>query len=291
MPHAESRLAGLHESPARRHAEQGRQAGNAGLSPAEAARFQWRGFRRLKVIASTAESEDVRSFEMADVERLRSARRGAGTAHRHKAASGDRLRPSPAFTSVRSAKGRELPNSGEARGRHWQHVHQRARASRRHAGGQRSRGTFRSRPARHPWFSERRDRGYASAFHALHDSDERRSSPREVWWIHSARDKAHHSFAEPARSLVAAPSAAIAASVYSRPGADNAPGVDYDFKGHLSLPLLQQIRVPKNADFYVCGPPRYLEEVEASLKAWGTEHLASHTLKSFAPGRATALAA
>jgi ferredoxin-NADP reductase len=119
-----------------------------------------------------------------------------------------------------------------------------------------------------------------SMLYTIATNDE--ASPRDVWWVHSARDKAHHSFAKPTRSLVAALKCGHRCVIYSRPGADDAPGVDYDFKGHLTLPLLQQIGVPKDADFYLCGPPRYLEEIEASLKAWGTAASRIHT-EAFGP--------
>jgi MOSC domain-containing protein YiiM len=46
-------------------AERGDTAGNAGLSPASAKPLAWRGFRPLKVVASSQESKEVRSFELA----------------------------------------------------------------------------------------------------------------------------------------------------------------------------------------------------------------------------------
>jgi flavin reductase (DIM6/NTAB) family NADH-FMN oxidoreductase RutF len=46
-------------------AEKGEDGGNAGLSPTPAVQLSWRGFRPLKVVASSKESIDVRSFELA----------------------------------------------------------------------------------------------------------------------------------------------------------------------------------------------------------------------------------
>jgi ferredoxin-NADP reductase len=84
--------------------------------------------------------------------------------------------------------------------------------------------------------------------------DEQGSS-RDVWWIHSARDKAHHAFAGTARSLVAALRHGHLFVIYSRPGRDDAPGVDYDVKGHLTLPLLKTDR---------CSPKRGFLSLRAS---------------------------
>ena len=43
----------------------GRSGGNAGLSAATAAALSWNGMRRLQIVASVSESEDVRSFDLA----------------------------------------------------------------------------------------------------------------------------------------------------------------------------------------------------------------------------------
>src|SRR5262249_42270421 len=45
--------------------ERGELVGNAGLSPAPAAPLLWRGFRSLKVVSSSEESIDIRSFKLA----------------------------------------------------------------------------------------------------------------------------------------------------------------------------------------------------------------------------------
>jgi ferredoxin-NADP reductase len=111
------------------------------------------------------------------------------------------------------------------------------------------------------------------------------ASRREVWWIHSARDKAHHSFAGPARGLVAALGRGHRCVIYSRPGADDERGVDYDAEGHLTLPHLQQTGVPQSADFYLCGPPRFLQDLQASLSAWGVAASRMHT-EIFGPSAA-----
>jgi ferredoxin len=46
-------------------------------------------------------------------------------------------------------------------------------------------------------------------------------------------------------------------------------GQDFDRTGHLSLELLQELGIPKDADFYLCGPPRFLDEFQRGLAAWG----------------------
>jgi hypothetical protein len=153
-------------------AEHGRQAGNAGLSPAQTAPLSWRGFRPLKVVASTEESEDVRSFEIADLDGLHLP---AAVAGQHIVV---RLRlgaDSPPVTRIYSLCG--PPSAGSYRiavkreggiGSTFlsEHVHVgdmvEASATRGFAGARRdTRGSV-----------ERRDRGHASACHVVLDSDQ-----------------------------------------------------------------------------------------------------------------------
>jgi ferredoxin len=92
---------------------------------------------------------------------------------------------------------------------------------------------------------------------------------REVWWIHGARDGVHHSFAGEARRLVQSLKLGHSATVYSRPTADDQPGRNYDSDGHISISLLKRLGVPQDADFYLCGPASFLDDLISGLKLWG----------------------
>src|SRR5258708_2299304 len=46
-------------------------------------------------------------------------------------------------------------------------------------------------------------------------------------------------------------------------------GVDYDAAGRLTVTLLQKVGVPRECDFYLCGPPAFLEDFTAGLGGWG----------------------
>jgi hypothetical protein len=56
---------------------------------------------------------------------------------------------------------------------------------------------------------------------------------------------------------------------YSKPEDADQQGQDYDASGHLNLSLLQRLQVPKEADFYLCGPTAFLSDFTAELKSWG----------------------
>jgi ferredoxin-NADP reductase len=90
-------------------------------------------------------------------------------------------------------------------------------------------------------------------------------TPRHVWWLHSARDRAHHPFAREADDLLVALSASQRCVVYSRPAPGDLLGQDFDRPGHLTLQLLQNIGIPQDADFYLCGPLRFLEDFQKGL--------------------------
>jgi len=93
-------------------------------------------------------------------------------------------------------------------------------------------------------------------------------SMREVWWCYGARNGSEHPFAAEARTLLESLSHSHAFVAYSKPEAGDRLGEDYDASGHLSLSLLQQLQVPKEADFYLCGPTAFLSNFTAGLKSW-----------------------
>ena len=102
-------------------------------------------------------------------------------------------------------------------------------------------------------------------------------SPREVWWIHGARNGAEHAFAAEARRLLAALPGARSHIRYSRPDPADEPGRDYDAEGHVTLDALQALGVPRDAQMYLCGPTAWMRELSAGLLTWGVAPERIHT--------------
>ncbi len=126
-----------------------------------------------------------------------------------------------------------------------------------------------------------------SMLHALAAENSRRS----VWWIYGSRDRASHPFLEEARALLKQLPGARSYIVYSKPGAGDQPQVDFDAHGHLDAALLEKIGVPREADFYLCGPPAFLESMRSGLPEWGVPAANVHmeifgTLEGITPGMA-----
>ena len=91
------------------------------------------------------------------------------------------------------------------------------------------------------------------------------AATREVWWLHGARDGKSHSFAGEVRWLLGTLPAGRSHVWYSRPAADDLQGRDYDAAGRLGIDSLDALGVPRDADFYLCGPPSFLDDVRKGL--------------------------
>lgn len=108
---------------------------------------------------------------------------------------------------------------------------------------------------------------------------------RDVWWIHGARDGAEHAFADEARARLDALPHAHRHIRYSAPGPADRPAVDFDAPGRVNLPVLLELGVSRDADFYLCGPPAFMTELTASLAAWGVASARIHS-ETFGAGPA-----
>jgi ferredoxin-NADP reductase/MOSC domain-containing protein YiiM len=101
-------------------------------------------------------------------------------------------------------------------------------------------------------------------------------SRRRVWWIHGARSGAEHAFAAEASALLSKLPAARSHVRYSRPQPDDRPGFDFDDVGRIDLDALLELGVPRDADFYLCGPSGFLRELTGALLGWGVEPTRLH---------------
>jgi ferredoxin-NADP reductase/MOSC domain-containing protein YiiM len=116
-------------------------------------------------------------------------------------------------------------------------------------------------------------------------------SQRQVWWVYGARNRADHPFSEESRSLLKQISGGRAYIVYSRPGASDQVGADFDAPGHIDTALLERIGVSRDSEFYLCGPPAFLQNMRDGLKKWGVLPENVHTeifgsLEAITPGMA-----
>jgi ferredoxin-NADP reductase/MOSC domain-containing protein YiiM len=116
-------------------------------------------------------------------------------------------------------------------------------------------------------------------------------SQQEIWWIYGARNRVDHPFAEESRSLLKQLSRGRGYIVYSRPATTDRVGADFNAPGHIDTALLEKIGVSRGSDFYLCGPPSFLQNMRDGLRNWGVLAGNVHTeifgsLEAITPGMA-----
>ncbi len=92
------------------------------------------------------------------------------------------------------------------------------------------------------------------------------AAAREIWWCYGARNGREHPFADEVRTLLDRLPHSRSFLTYSRPEESDR---SYDASGHLDAGCLRKLPLPRDADFYMCGPATFLTDVTAELKSWG----------------------
>jgi ferredoxin-NADP reductase/ferredoxin len=102
------------------------------------------------------------------------------------------------------------------------------------------------------------------------------NSSREVWWIHAARNAEEHAFAEEARRLIDGIPGSRSLIAYSKPERTDLPDKSSDIQGRIDEAILRKINIPKEADFYLCGPAGFLTDMHRDLNSLGVPSIAIH---------------
>lgn len=249
---------------------QSRGNGNPGLAPEAAAHPAAPGFRRLSVTAIDKECADVLSFTLQDPDRqpLPTALPGQYVVLRLQPAVGG----PPLFRSY-SLSG--PPSAGQYRisvkiepdgaAGTWLRDHiQKGDTLDVSA----PRGSFCLQTGDRPLVLLSAGIGATPVLAMLHSLASARST-RAVVWLHAARDREHHPFAGEVRRLMLSLKQGHRYVCYSRPGQEDRRGEDFDFSGHLSQSIFAQAGVAPEADVYLCGPDRFMQEMKTALMAFG----------------------
>ncbi len=105
---------------------------------------------------------------------------------------------------------------------------------------------------------------------------------RPLWWLHGARDSAHHALAHEVLGLAARHPNLKTLVAYSRPAPRDELGVHYDVQGRVSPELLRDFVEAPDAHYYLCGPTRFMAGIQDGLEANGVASERIHT-ESFGP--------
>ena len=263
--------------------------GNPGLANDEQPPA-WPGFRQMRVARIRKESDSVTSFVLApaDGQSLPLFQAGQFVVLRLPVDPG---KP----PALRSYSLSDLPVAGHFRisvKRELNGVGSSFLCNRTHEGDvlevSAPRGSFTLRPSQTPVVLLSAGVGATPVMSMLHSLVAQRSQ-REIWWIYGARNRHDHPFAEESRSLLKQLSRGRGYIVYSRPAATDQVGADFDIPGHIDTALLERIGVPRDSDFYLCGPSSFLQNMRDGLGNWGVLAGNVHTeifgaLEAITPG-------
>lgn len=87
-----------------------------------------------------------------------------------------------------------------------------------------------------------------------------------IWFIHGARDGAHHAFAEHLRKKAELHSNLHVHLAYSEPGEGDVLGESHQHEGRVHIALLKTILPFDAYDFYLCGPPEFMQSLYDGLR-------------------------
>jgi ferredoxin-NADP reductase/MOSC domain-containing protein YiiM/ferredoxin len=241
-------------------------SGNAGLAPAVAAHPVAPGFRPLTVTAIEQASADVLSLTLqsANDQPLQTALPGQYVVLRlPRPDGGAPLFRSYSLSGAASTERYRISVKVEPDGAAGTYLHTHV-----HVGDaldvSAPRGSFVLQPGDGPVVLLSAGIGVTPVLAMLH-ALAAAGSTQQVWWLHGAHDRPHHAFGDEARDLVHALVHGRSYVCYSRPASSERIGEDFDATGRLSRAALDEAGVPREADFYLCGPTRFMAEMKMAL--------------------------
>ena len=239
--------------------QSGAASGNAGLAEASPPPA-WPGFRSLAVTGIDRESETVISVHLADPAggSVPAALPGQFlTLRLHPDPAGQPLLRSYSLSGPPGARDYRISVKREEHGAASQFLHTRVRAGDLLEAAA-PRGTFTLRPVQTPVLLISAGVGATPVLAMLHALAGAHST-REVWWVHSARERREDPLAAEAHALLAGLPHAHQDLRYTRD------------QGRLSKDALVALGVPADATAYVCGPDAFMADMRLALTAIGIE--------------------
>jgi ferredoxin-NADP reductase/MOSC domain-containing protein YiiM len=252
-------------------------SGNAGLAPAAAANPVAPGFRPLAVQAIHQESADVLSFAMQspDGRALPMALPGQYVVLRLQRTAGEPpLFRSYSLSGPSSTERYRISVKIEPNGAAGTYLREHVRV-RNTLDVSSPRGNFVLQSGERPVVLLSAGIGATPVLAMLHALAANRST-RQVLWLHAARDRQHHPFADEVRSLIRTLTNSRSYVYYSKPAPHDKIGNDFDATGHVSESVFNEVGLPREADVYLSGPTRFMAEMKERLAAIGVTPERTH---------------
>ena len=107
-------------------------------------------------------------------------------------------------------------------------------------------------------------------------------SRRPIWFFYGIRNRRDHIFKQ-ALAMIARDNPHFNLRIcYSRAGADDLHGTDYQVQGRVTVELLRRELPSNNFRFYYCGPGPMMEALTTGLREWGVPEAHLH-FEAFGP--------
>ena len=259
--------------------------GNPGLGPPLGPPPAWQGFRSLRVSGKLHESSTVTSLvlEPADGAPLTAAPAGQFIVLRLRPRPGESaLLRSYSLSGVPSADRYRISVKREPHGAAGSYIDTGVQAG-NILEVSAPRGGFTLRPGERPVVLVSAGIGATPVLAMLHALAAEQTR-REIWWIHGARNSSEHPFAAEVRELLKTLPASRSHIRYSAPKPSDRPAVEFDKVGRVGVPVFEEIGVPPDADFYICGPAAFMSGLVDGLAGRGVGRDRLHT-ENFGPGQ------
>jgi len=94
-------------------------------------------------------------------------------------------------------------------------------------------------------------------------------SKRETWFFFGVRNTQEHIHKAELEKLAAEHENIQLHVCYSRPGANEVKGRDYQHAGRVSIELLKELLPSNNFEYYLCGNGTFMKSITDGLEAWG----------------------
>ncbi|WP_299892515.1 pyridoxamine 5'-phosphate oxidase family protein [uncultured Ruegeria sp.] len=105
---------------------------------------------------------------------------------------------------------------------------------------------------------------------------------RPVWFVHGARDGKHHPLAQEVLEMASARSGVHVHVAYSQPTGDDELANNFNSRGRVDGALLAQLIDNIDAHYFICGPVKFMGELQADLEGRGICQERIHT-ETFGP--------
>jgi ferredoxin-NADP reductase/MOSC domain-containing protein YiiM len=249
--------------------------GNAGLTGASSPPPAWQGFRSFRISRKVRESGTVISLvlEPTDGRPLAKALPGQFIVLRLGGAFEPSLMRSYSLSGAPGDPSYRISVKREARGAASVYIDDKLQVG-DIIDASAARGTFTLKPGNTPLVLLSAGIGVTPVLAMLH-AVATEASTREVWWLYGTRSGREHPFAEESRELLKMLAHSHSHICYSSPDSEDQLNVNFDAPGRLDVRVLANM--PRNGDYYICGPSSFMSDMTAGLLALGVEAGSVHT--------------